>query len=73
MRRARNQAMDAVTFDEAHEVLVVEEDGRESYHQTLLPGRRHRAANWAAYTQAFEVAEVIGGTVRIRRLAKGGE
>jgi len=74
MRRERNRAMEAVTFDEPHEVLLVEEDGRESYHHEMLPGPSASAANWAAYTQVFEAAVVIGGTVTLRKLTdKGGE
>ena len=74
MRRERNRAMDAVTFDEPHEVLLVEQDGRESYHHEMLPGPSASATNWVAYTQVFEACAVLGGIVTIRKLAaKGGE
>mgnify|MGYP003132612535 CR=1 FL=1 len=74
MRRERNRAMEAVTFDEPHEVLLVEEDGRESYQAELASGRSASAANWVAYTRVVEAWKVIGGTVTLRKLAdKGGE
>ncbi len=69
MRRERNRAMEAVTFDEPHEVLLVEEDGRENYQAELAPGRSASAANWVAYTQVVEASKIIGGTVTIRKLA----
>ena len=74
MGRERNRAMEAMRFDEPHEVLLVEEDGRESYQAELAPGRSASAANWVAYTQVVEASKVIGGTVTLRKLtAKGGE
>ena len=71
LRRERTRAMDAVTFDEPHEVLLVEKDGRESYHHEMLPGPSAFARNWVAYTQVVEAGKVIGGAVTIRK--KGGE
>lgn len=74
LKRERTQAMEAMRFDEPHEVLLVEEDGRESYHHEMLPGPSASAANWVAYTQVVETWKVIGGTVTIRKLTdKGGE
>ena len=74
MRRERTQAMEAMQFDEPHEVLLVEKDCRESYQAELAPGSSAFAANWVAYTRVVEAWKVIGGTVTIRKLAdKGGE
>ena len=66
-KRERTQAMEAMRFDEPHEVLLIEHDGRESYHAELATGPSAFAANWVAYTQVFEAAKVIGGTVTIRK------
>jgi hypothetical protein len=71
LRRERTRAMDAMRFDEPHEVLLVESNGRESYHAELTPGPSAFAANWVAYTQVIEAGKVIGGAVTIRK--KGGE
>ena len=74
VRRERTQVMEAMRFDEPHEVLLIESDGCESYHHELLPGPSAFAANWVAYTQVLEAWKVIGGTVTIRKLTdKGGE
>ena len=74
IKRERTQAMEAMRFDEPHEVILIESNGRENYHHELLPGPSAFAANWVAYTQVVEASKIIGGTVTIRKLAdKGGE
>ena len=62
----RGAALRSVTYETEHEAFVLEPDGRESYHQTLLPGRRHRAANWVSYSNIVQAAKVLQGVVVVR-------
>jgi len=52
------------------EVVVLDAEGREtSYRATLMPERRHQAANAVALATLGEVARCLGGKV-VRKTSK---
>jgi hypothetical protein len=58
--------------DEETELVVLDAEGREtSYRATLMPERRHKAANVVALASLGETARAIGGkVVRASQLAE---